>query len=143
MTGDILRLGPFTGGLNLASDPTILEDEELIQCLNMELDIDGSLVYRPAIQVAVTGAQNQRLLIFGSVIFSGTLYLFATRNGATYVSSNEGVSWTELAPGGASRECITMVVYQNTVWLPATPTSTNGGMRWTPGGGAVAGGAEG
>lgn len=138
MTGDILRLGPFVGGLNIASDPTILENEELIECLNMELDIDGSLVYRPAIQVAVTGAQNQRLLIFGSVVFSGTLYLFGTRNGATYVSSDEGVTWTELNPGAVSRECKCMAVYQNTVWLPATPGSANGGIKWTPGGGAVA-----
>lgn len=138
MTGDILRLGPFTGGLNLASDPTILENEELIECLNMELDIDGSLVYRLPIQVAVTGATNKRFLIFGSVIFSGILYLFGTQDGKTFVSSDEGVTWTELNPGAVSRECVCMVVYQKTVWMPATPGSANGGIKWTPAGGAVA-----
>jgi hypothetical protein len=135
---EILRLGPFSGGLNIGSDPVLIGDNELIECLNFELDTDGSLVSRPAIQVTFQGATNQRLLIFGSIVFSGTLYLFATRAGATFVSSNAGSSWTELNPGAVSRECKTMEVYNNTVWLPATPLSANGGMSWTPGGGAVA-----
>ncbi len=135
---ETLRLGPFSGGLNSGSDPVLVQDTELTDCLNLELDIDGSLVSRPAIQVAFQGATNQRLLIFGSVVFSGILYLFATRAGATFVSSNAGSSWTELNPGAVSRECKTMEVYSNTVWLPATPLSANGGMSWTVGGGAVA-----
>lgn len=138
MPTEVLRLGPFSGGLNTGSDPALVQDTELIQCLNFELDIDGSLVSRPAIQVTVQGAQNERLFIFGSVVFSGTLYLFATRNGGTYVSSNAGSSWTHLNPGGLSRECKTMEVYNNTVWLPATPGSANGGISWTVGGGAAA-----
>lgn len=138
MATQVLRLGPFNGGLNISSDPVLIQDTELIQCLNLELDIDGSLVSRPAIQVAFQGATNQRLLIFGSVVFTGTLYLFATRDGKTFVSSNAGSSWTELNPGAASRECKSMEVYSNTVWMPATPGSANGGISWTPGGGAVA-----
>lgn len=138
MPVETLRLGPFIGGLNLASDPALVQDNELIDCLNFELDIDGSLVSRPAIQVAFEGAQNQRLFIFGSVVFASTLYLFATRAGNTYVSSNGGSSWTVLNPGGIARECKTMEVYNYTVWLPSTPGSTGGGMSWTPGGGAVA-----
>jgi hypothetical protein len=138
MPAETLRLGPFTGGMNTGSDPALVQDTELINCLNLELDIDGSLVSRPAIQVAFQGASNERLFIFGSIVFSGTLYLFASRNGGTYVSSNAGSSWTQLNPGGLSRECKTMEVYNSTVWLPATPLSANGGMSWTPGGGAVA-----
>lgn len=134
----VLRLGPFIGGLNIGSDPVLVGDNELIDCLNFELDINGSLVSRPAIQVTFQGASNERLLIFGSVVFSGTLYLFATRNGKTFVSSNAGSSWTELNPGAVSRECKTMEVYNNTVWMPATPLSANGGISWTVSGGAVA-----
>jgi hypothetical protein len=138
MATEILRLGPFSGGLNIGSDPVLIADNELINCLNFELDVDGSLVSRPAIQVTFQGANNERLLIFGSVVFSGTLYLFATRNGGTYVSSNAGSTWTQLNPGGVSRECKTMEVYNDTVWMPATVGSANGGISWTPGGGAVA-----
>jgi len=138
MPTEILRLGPFTGGLNIGSDPVLVQDNELTDCLNFELDTDGSLVSRPSIQIMFQGATNQRLLIFGSIVFSGTLYLFATRDGKTFVSSNAGSSWTELNPGAVSRECKTMEVYNNTVWLPATPGSANGGISWTVGGGAVA-----
>lgn len=137
MATEVLRLGPFSGGLNIGSDPVLIGDNELISCLNLELDIDGALVSRPAIQVTFQGAANERLFIFGSIVFSGTLYLFATRNSKTYVSSNAGSSWTELNPGATSRECKTMEVYNNTVWLPATPASAAGGISWTPGGGAV------
>lgn len=136
---EVLRLGPFTGGLNTGSDPVLVGDNELIDCLNFELDIDGSLISRPAIQWPVNGPVNNRILIFGSVVFSGILYLFATYNSKTYVSSTSGVSWTELNPGGTSRECRTMEVYNNTVWLPHTATSgVAGGMSWTVGGGPVA-----
>jgi hypothetical protein len=138
MPTETLRLGPFSGGLNIGSDPVLIGDTELIDCLNFELDIDGSLISRPAINVAFQGATTPRLLIFGSVVFSGTLYLFATQNGGTYVSSTGGSAWTQLNPGGLSRECKTMEVYNNTVWMPATPNSANGGISWTPGGGAVA-----
>src|SRR5882724_1480328 len=138
MTTQVLRLGPFTGGLNIGSDPVLVADTELIACLNLELDIDGSLVSRPAIQVAFQGGSNGRFLIFGSVVFSGVLYLFGTQSGSTFVSSNAGSSWTQLNPGGLSRECKSMEVYNNTVWMPATVGSANGGISWTVGGGAVA-----
>lgn len=137
MTTQVLKLGPFTGGLNIGSDPVLIADNELISCLNLELDIDGSLISRPAIQVTFQGGSNGRFLIFGSVVFSGVLYLFATQAGSTFISTNAGGTWTQLNPGGLSRECKSMEVYNNTVWLPATPLSANGGMSWTVAGGAV------
>lgn len=138
MTGEAIRLGPFTGGLNTASDPNSIEDDELTTCLNFELDIDGSLTCRPPIILTEEGASDDYLFIFGSATFAGVAYLFATQSGATYVSSNEGASWTELNPGSVSRECVSMAVYQNSVWLPATPGSANGGISWNPGTGASA-----
>lgn len=137
MPTEILRLGPFSGGMNIGSDPVLIADNELINCLNFELDVDGSLVSRPAIQVTFTGFVNNRLLVFGSVVFAGILYIFANTNNRTYVSSNGGSSWTELAPGGVNRDCQTMEVYNDTVWLPAIPGAANPGVSWTPGGGAV------
>lgn len=138
MATQILKLGPFVGGLNISSDPVLIQDTELSECLNLELDIDGSLISRPAIQVAFQGGSNGRFLIIGSVVFSGTLYLFATQSGSTYVSSNAGSTWTALAPGGTARECKCMEIYNDTVWLPTTFANIAGlGMSWTPGGGAA------
>lgn len=138
MPGDILKLGPFTGGLNKASDRSSVLDNELVECINYELDLDGSLITRPAIKVLFQGASNARFLIFGSAEFSGVTYLFGTQSGKTFVSANEGSSWTELNPGTASRECKCLVQYQGKVWLPATPTSANGGINWDPVNGATA-----
>lgn len=138
MPGDILRLGPFTGGLNRASDRSSVLDNELVDCLNFELDLDGSLVSRPAITVSRQGTTGARFLIFGSAEFSGTVYLFGTQSGKTFVSSNEGDTWTELNPGSASRECKCLVQYQGKVWMPATPGSANGGINWDPSTGATA-----
>lgn len=98
----------------------------------------GEVHYVDDVTMARFLHSDDRLLIFGSVEFSGTLYLFGTRSGSTFVSSDLAVTWTELNPGGLPRECVSMAVYQNTVWLPATPGSANGGISWTPGGGAVA-----
>jgi hypothetical protein len=137
MTAKVMGLGPFTGGLNIGSDPTLIAENELIDCLNFELDTDGALVSRPAIQLTYSGVLNSRMFIIGSVVFAGITYMFGTCGGKTYITSNFGSSWTELNPGGASRECKTMEIYNNTVWLPATPTSANGGISWTPGGGAA------
>lgn len=138
MSAEVLRLGPFSGGMNIGSDPSLIGDNELINCLNLELDNDGSLVSRPAIQIIDNGFWGHNILIFGAVVFSGTLYLFGMTNIRTYISTTGGLTWTELAPGGLDRECITMAVYNNTVWLPTVPGAANGGMTWTPGGGAVA-----
>lgn len=138
MATQVLRLGPFSGGLNIGSDPVLVQDTELTDCLNLELDIDGALVSRPAIQILNQGATNNRLFIFGSVVLGGILYIFGTRDGTTFVSADGAVTWTALSPGGLIRECRTMVVYNDTVWMPATFTGVNGGISWTPGGGAVA-----
>ncbi len=127
----------FSGGLNIGSDPALIADNELIDCLNLELDLDGALVSRPAIQLTYGGVLNPRMFVIGSVVFSGVTYMFGTCGGKTYVTNNFGSSWTELNPAGSSRECKSMEVYNNTVWLPATPLSSSGGISWTPGGGAV------
>lgn len=130
-----IRLGPFTGGINKAADPSVIEDTELLESLNFELDIDGSLVYRPPIVILHEGASDERLLVFGSVTFSSITYLFGSRDGSTYVSSDEGENWTVI---GTDREAVTMAVYQETVWFPATPTSVDGSFSWTVSGGFTA-----
>lgn len=138
MVTQVLKLGPFTGGLNIGSDPVLIADNELISCLNLELDQDGSLISRPAIQILNQGANNERIFIFGSVVLGGILYIFATRAGSTFVSSDNTATWVELKPGTNIRECRTMAVYNDTVWMPATFASANGGISWTVAGGAVA-----
>lgn len=41
------RIGPFAGGINTYSDPAMIADDELIDCRNFDISLDGSLVSRP------------------------------------------------------------------------------------------------
>jgi hypothetical protein len=42
-----LEIGPFAGGINTYSDPAQIADDEMVDCVNFELSLDGSLKSRP------------------------------------------------------------------------------------------------
>lgn len=42
-----LSIGPFAGGINTYSDPAMIADDEMVDCVNFDLNLDGSLVSRP------------------------------------------------------------------------------------------------
>jgi hypothetical protein len=58
------RLGPFVGGMNNSTNnPATIADTELWDCLNMDVDLDGSLKMRPPIQeVALTAPVTTTLV---------------------------------------------------------------------------------
>jgi hypothetical protein len=77
------KLGPFVGGLNNnTSNPSSIADNELWDCLNMEVDLDGGLKMRPSIQeVTFTGSfgsssLNGGLKAIGSAFLFGSSYVF-------------------------------------------------------------------
>lgn len=47
MPGTELKIGPFSGGINTYQDPTAIADNELTECINFDVDLDGSLRTRP------------------------------------------------------------------------------------------------
>lgn len=134
MPTDVLRLGPFVGGLNTSSDPSAIADTELVDCVNMELDLDGSLVSRPPIQTdSIHAGWTQRIRILGIGVFSTGNYLIGSNtNGVYYYLSG---TWTLIT---ATFEAACMVQYADLVWLIAKPGSANPGGEWSPSGGFVA-----
>jgi hypothetical protein len=48
-----LEIGPFAGGINSYSDPAMIADDEMTDCVNFDLSLDGSLVSRPPWQTLV------------------------------------------------------------------------------------------
>lgn len=42
-----LEVGPFSGGINTYSDPAKIADDELVDCVNFDIQLDGSLKSRP------------------------------------------------------------------------------------------------
>lgn len=42
-----LKIGPYAGGINRYSDVSAIADDELVDCTNFDIDLDGSLKSRP------------------------------------------------------------------------------------------------
>lgn len=132
---EALRLGPFVGGMNIASDPTAVADSELVSCLNFELDIDGSLISRPPI-VETTGNSatwTERIVIIGRGVFPEGNYIIGSNANGTYAFN--GTTWTTIS---SSLNSHVALQYQDFVWIPPSPTSTGDGGKWSPSAGFTA-----
>ena len=133
---EALRLGPFVGGLNTASDPTAVADSELVVCNNLELDIDGSLVSRPPIVETVhRGSWTERIVIIGRGTFAGSNYLIGSNADGTFAF--DGTTWTFIK---ASLQSDVALQYGGYMWIVPKPgtSAANPGGRWDPVGGFVA-----
>lgn len=132
---EALRLGPFVGGLNTASDPTAVADSELVDCVNFELDVDGSLVSRPPIVETVKKASwTQRVNIIGRGTFSGSNYLIASNESGTYAF--DGTTWTTIQTNLQSEVAVQFFGFMWIVPKPGTSATQKGG-KWEPSGGFV------
>lgn len=134
MPGDPVRLGPFTDGINTLSDPTALQDTELVDCVNFDLDIDGSLISRPPVAELTHGgaAWGGRMLMLMWAVIGGNYYLIGSTNTAVWFYT--GGVWTKIADVKSTAA----VQYDNKVWIIATPDSPNNGGNWAPIGGWTA-----
>lgn len=138
MPGESIPIGPFIGGLNTFSDPTSVADNELVECQNFELDLDGSLVSRPPIvDLAVAfplGVSGNFELLGYYYAAGGVPYLLAS-DGLNSTYYYDGTSWV-LLTNTISASAIAQ--FNDQIWLLAPVGSTNPGGYWTPSGGFVA-----
>lgn len=133
MGGQPLRLGPFTGALNTASDPTAIADAELVTLNNFELDIDGSLISRTPIQ-EIQGHINwsERIVMIGEGTFGTDTYVIGSNSTGVYYYLNN--VWTLITN---TFQATVAIQYADKVYLVSKPGSGNGG-KWDPAGGFVA-----
>lgn len=132
MAAEGILLGPFTGGLNTASDPASVQDRDLTVCQNMELDLDGALRNRYPfedldVSMSVGSSRPYRLLGFYTAA-DGTHYLLAS-NGTSTTYYFNGTTWQTAATGLAAAA---MVQYRDKAWLIADPSTTQTGGSWDP-----------
>lgn len=132
-----VKLGPFTGGLNIASDPTSIADNDLVECFNFELDLDGSLTCRPPIveisEQPVAGVTDT-VSIIGKATIAGDNLLIGNFSGVLIIY--DGTSWVPMPGSPANIESVFAIQYQDLVFVVATPNSVaNGGyyngVTWT------------
>lgn len=123
---EVMQLGPFFGGINTLSDPSGVDDNELVDCVNLELDLNGSLIVRPPIKDApVIPTSGSRARIIGHAQISSAYYLIVAN--ATTVWAFDGVNFTQIVTNVfASRA----VQYRSNLYIVAFDSSTNNGGKW-------------
>lgn len=121
MPGEPIRLGPFVGGINQLSDPTALQDNELVDAVNVELDLDGSYISRPPIyDIAVPVSGSTRMKLLGYYITATNTRLIGCNSNGIW-SYQSGV-WSQVS-GTSGLDATAMVQYDDVIWIIATPGS--------------------
>lgn len=102
-----LEIGPFAGGINQYSDPAMISDDEMVDCVNFDLSLDGSLVSRPPWKVldarlstsssSSSTAPDSYQLVIGTGTFEGARYIIvssshAATGPASYIYYVEGAN---------------------------------------------------
>ncbi len=90
MGGELVQIGPWRGGLNLAKDQSLLRDDELDICVNMFIGDDGELITRSGIRRE--GVNIENLAFFGYSLVQGTTRIYAADEGT------KKVYWIALGP---------------------------------------------
>lgn len=118
-----IRLGPFNGGINAASDPSSLADSEVIDMTNFEVDIDGSLVGRPPIQKVIsdTANWNERMVAIGQATLAGVNYvIFSNHFYGTIWYRDDNNSWGTIAQSLYAKVAIQ---YRDKLYIIAAETT--------------------
>lgn len=137
MPGSPVLIGPFTGGLNTYSEPTMISDNECTELFNFDIDLDGTLVNRPplALMPSLSGTGGNILGTYTTT--SGTVYyvIIDSANNLRVYDVSSGAALYTISTNIAT-QCV--VQYANKLWIVATPNSANPGGSWDPVGGFTA-----
>lgn len=129
MPGSPVKIGPFTGGLNTYSDPTMIADGECADLINLDIDLDGSLINRPSIKVALSSGGLGAVLL-GTYVSDTEIY-YIIRDAANVVRAHtisSGVPFVTIVTADISG----VVQYMNKLWLIAKPGGITNGGSWDP-----------
>jgi hypothetical protein len=118
--------------MNTLSDAAALADNELVDCINLEIDLDGSLRCRSPITdtpgPVAWGANYAYALGFFSFP-TGDYLLVSTSSGIYYKLG--AAAWVLIA-GTATLTSFAAVQYSDSVFIVAIPGSTTGSGKWDP-----------
>ena len=138
MPGQPVKIGPFVGGMNTYSGETTIADNEAVELLNLDVDLDGSLLARPGItrSAAVPAAGTISHIIGTYRANDGTVYMIVAAGVSVYAFNTSSLAWTTLSNSGPFTAC---VQYNDKLWLVIKPSGvTQGGGKWDPTGGYAA-----
>lgn len=136
MAGEPVKIGPFVGGMNTYSSESAIADNEAVRILNMDVDLDGSLVSRPGLTVSDEAPIVGLSHIIGTYTSKdGVFYLIYAFNGSARAYNTQTTTWVFIS-SGAFTDC---VQYNNKLWLVMLPSGIlQGGGNWDPDAGYAA-----
>jgi hypothetical protein len=145
-----MEIGPFAGGINTYSDPAMIADDEMVDCVNFDLSLDGSLVSRPPWQLlhgeyevntdsGDTPPEAYQLVI-GTGVYEENRFVVVTSShtgvAATYIYYVDGVNagiLAKIADGNHTK----VHRYSDDIYLVPDINSPNAGCRYDLAGGLV------
>ena len=128
-----LKIGPYAGGINRYSDISAIADDEMVDCVNFDIDLDGSLKSRPPWKLLfgssttiTTGTipPDSHQLMLGSFVYQSVQYvIFNSCHSGVYAAwiyfiggVNDGTI-SKIADGTYSNA----IRYADTVYLTPGP----------------------
>ena len=145
MSRSLITLGPFLGGLNNATGvPDTIADNELVECVDFDYTVDGTLVTRPpvAIEPLPGGALNNTYFnLLGYFVYtSGVVHAIANIGTGLYyrVASTtyvDATSWVQIT--GSFGVATSGVQYNDKFYITK---ASAGGYSWNGTTGAAVGG---
>lgn len=128
---EAITLGPFAGGLNNQADPSAIADTDLAECVNLELDIQGtSLAARPPLVGLAGPSTSTRLLAIGNAVFGTDSYVILANSSGVWAYKLSDGSYTTITSTAVNPTCA--IQYDNKVWIVARPGSAVNGGSWSP-----------
>lgn len=140
-----LSIGPFSGGINQFSDKSAIADNELEDCINFDVDLDGSLKSRPpwsllyGLATTVTiGFPSQYQIILGTYVYGGVRFiLFHTRLDGAATGATVQIYWvdgpnagTTINVGTGDGYFTTSIRYEDVIYIIPSPNSSTGGYSY-------------
>lgn len=145
-----LKIGPFAGGINTYSDPAMIADDEMRDCVNFDLSLDGSLVSRPPWSLLhgfynTSSDSNPKhpscnQIIIGTGTYEGNRFIVVSSNHtgayASYIYYVDGPNAGLLAKIGDGTHSKAHR-YDNDLYLVPDITSPGTGLKYELAGGLV------
>ena len=136
MGGQPVKIGPFVGGMNTYSGPSTIADNEAVELLNLDIDLDGSLLARPGVTSSNLPANNTSHVLGTYRSTNGVVYIIVAIGPQVHAFNTGTSTWVAIATTGTFTAC---VQYNDKLYLVQKPNlTTQGGGKWDPTGGYVA-----
>lgn len=145
-----LKIGPFSGGINSHSDKSAIADNEMVDCINFDIDLDGSLLSRPPFtnffNVTMTDATTSAnaynyIWLLGTFVYNNirmVFYQIQNHDVDAGTSANVMIYFVDGPNAGTSitlaavpiQKYTVAVRYDNKVYVVPTPDSALGGFSY-------------